>query len=301
MLNSTTSFDKIAISISSFKSTDSVVSLLDKIFSSNIVFSQVIIVDSLSDGSLEAIIKEKDYDVTFFNAMENIGSAGNLNKRLELAAENKENEWCFCVNHDGFFDAESMIKLVSAAESIKAKEVNVGAVFPNRVNYNKSSRPTFNESDEYNEVVWDSSNGSLYALEPYRLGCKVKKELWMGWEDLIYCLQLKDRGYKCFSACKSVYYDNYEYKKVHIFGFNFHIADKPSWYHYYSTRNLLLGLSYLDSKAYLLRKIFVAYSKNIVLTIFFKDNKFKRLKLSFEGFLDGLRNKTGHTEMGFDK
>ena len=219
--------DKVAISISSFKSNDSIVNLLDQIFSSNIVFSQVIVVDSLSDGSLEHIVKEKGYEVTLFNAIENIGSAGNLNKRLELAAENEANEWCLCLNHDGSFDIENISKLVSAAKRIKTNESKVGAVFPNRVEYNKDNSSVLIENNKYYEVVWDSSNGALYSLEPYRIGCKVRKELWMGWEDLIYCLQIKDIGYKCFSTCSSLYYDNYEYKKVNLLGFNFYISDKP--------------------------------------------------------------------------
>lgn len=286
--------DNVAIAISSFKSTNSIGILLEEIFSSNVSFSEVIIVDSISDGSLEELIESNRYNVNFYNAVTNIGSAGNLNKRLEIASSNSEIKWCFCINHDGYFNAESILKLVESAEAIEKEGIDVGAVFPSRIRYNKKERLSALSNNIYDETLWSSSNGSLYSLKPYRNNCKVKDDLWMGWEDLIYCLQLKEKGYTCFVANNSFYYDSYEYEKVKFLLFDFYITDKPSWYNYYSIRNLLLGLRYLESKDYLYKKIVITLLKSTILTVAFKKNKTERLALSFQGLVDGVQNKNGY-------
>lgn len=288
--------DNVAIAISSFRSTKSIDILLEKIFSSNIIFSEVIVVDSLSDGSLEKLIERKKYNVTFYNASTNIGSAGNLNKRLEIASSNPNNKWCFCINHDGYFSAESILNLFESVETIKEECINIGAIFPERVYYHKKQSLLARNKSTYSEVLWDSSDGCLYSLEPYRLGCRVNDELWMGWEDLLYCLQLREKGYRCFISHNSFYYDSYEYQKLKFLFLSFYIADKPSWYNYYSIRNLVLGLKYLESKDYLRKKIAITFFKSIILTIAFKKNKVERLDLSFKGLVDGIRNKTGYKE-----
>lgn len=295
-MNISTNLDDVAIAISSFKSTESISDLLEEIFSSNISFAEVIIVDSISDGSLEELIKANNYDVNFYNATTNIGSAGNLNKRLEIASNNSNIEWCFCINHDGYFNAESIITLVDSAKSIKNKGVDVGAVFPSRIRYNKKEKKMVSSDNVYEEILWSSSNGSLYSVKPYRENCKVDDNLWMGWEDLLYCLKLKEKGYTCFLSNNSFYYDSYEYEKVKILFFDIYIADKPSWYNYYSTRNLVLGLKSLDDKDYLYKKLLVTVLKSAILTIAFKKDKTERLSLSFQGLIDGIQNKTGYKD-----
>lgn len=290
----TTNLNNVAIAISSFRSTKSVGNLLEKIFSSNVLFAEVIIVDSISDGSLEDLIESNNYNVRFYNADTNIGSAGNLNKRLEIASSNSNIEWCFCINHDGYFDIESIVNLVESAESIKEKGINIGAIFPSRIRYNKKQKSLSSSNNDYQEILWSSSNGSLYSTKPYRENCKVDSGLWMGWEDLIYCLKLKEKGYTCFISNSSLYYDSYEYEKVKMLFFDIYIADKPSWYNYYSTRNLLLGLRSLDTKDYLYKKFLVTVFKSTVLTIAFKKNKTERLMLSFQGIIDGIQNKAGY-------
>lgn len=296
-MNKTYQANNVAIAISSFKSTQSVARLLDKIFSSDISFSEIIVVDSLSDGSMEKLLAEKNYKVTFFNSTTNLGSAGNLNKRLEIASQNPQSEWCFCINHDGCFEAQTIIKLIESAEQLKEKGFNIGAVYPTKVqNSNRGSKNNLRVTESYSEVSWDSSNESLYALAPHRSGCKVHSELWMGWEDLIYGLQLKENGYKSFKIHNAISYDVYEYKRINFLFFSFDIGDKPSWYNYYSIRNLVLGFRYLESKKYLFKVTTKTLVRSVVLTALFKENKKDRLYLYAKGFTDGLLNRTGHNE-----
>lgn len=292
--------NNVAIAISSFKSTQSVATLLDKIFSSDISFSEIIVVDSLSDGSMEKLLTEKNYKVTFFNSTTNLGSAGNLNKRLEIASQNSQNEWCFCINHDGYFDTKEILHLISSIPTIQDKSTNIGAIFPNRINYNKNEQPDFKAYDTYSKTLWASSDGCLYSLQPYRQGCKVNQDLWMGWEDLIYCLELKEKGYQCYTATNGLYFDGYEYQKITLLCFTLYIADKPSWYNYYSIRNLVLGLRYLESKDYMLKFTAKTFIKSVITTALFKNNKKERLIFSIKGLIDGLIGKTGQ-EAGLNK
>jgi GT2 family glycosyltransferase len=293
---------RVVIAISSYRSDAQVLQLLAKIFQEEISVAAVIVVDSLSKGALEQEIVAAGWPVQFENAGTNLGSAGNLARRLELAAA-CDADWCFAINHDGMISRTLIETLVKAASG----RCKVGAVYPKRVWLDRAGTilkphahvfkmPIHAASHDAvfgDEVAWDSSNGALYGLEPIRKGVRVWSDLWYGWEDLAYGWQLTQAGWKQYFCADAVYMDDYEYQHIRVFGRDIYITRKPSWTTYYVIRNLLLIVKRtgggLRAWTFFIKRVF----REVMLAILFRDRKRERLSLALKGIADGFIGKAG--------
>ena len=84
---------KIGVAISSYQSDDEVILLLNKIASELWPVDGILVVDSLGSGKIkDYIINTQINNAEYKNFDVNLGSAGNLQKRLILSAEK---EWDF--------------------------------------------------------------------------------------------------------------------------------------------------------------------------------------------------------------
>lgn len=297
---------RVVLAISAFRSDTEVVRLLEQVFAHGISpFAGVLVVDSLTSGAIERAIDTNGWPVTFHNSQVNLGAAGNLRKRMELAAR-FDADWCYALNGDSEFKLETILALVRCG----AGKRRVGAIFPARANSSADQRwsragtsflpfrsPLTNEATPpaEREVAWASSNGALYHLEPARNGLFVWTDLWHAWEDMAYSWLLSVHGWKQIACSEAVFVDGYERRAVRLFGRRFHIHDKPPWLSYYSIRNLaifvhrtkagLAGWALVGSRLF----------QESALTIMYRDNKLARLTYLARGLVDGLRKRTGMT------
>ena len=218
----------------------------------------IFIVDSQGSGTVERAVDERGWSgVTYHDSAANLGSAGNLQKRLELALE-AGFDFVLALNHDASVNQDVLPRLLE-----HRGEERLGALYSLRYLSGKGMYDLTGESEpgirravgtrtEPTEdkipVIWSSSNVALYALKPLQHGLKPRGELWMGWEDYLYGLELSSQGYKQYIIPAAKCEDTYEYKSFSIFGVTTQISDKPTWYFYYRTRNLgLIALHYHPS------------------------------------------------------
>lgn len=294
---------RVVVAISAFRSDAQVIELLEKIFQGRqSALAAVIVVDSLSDGVLRQRIEAASWPVHYENSAVNLGSAGNLARRLELAA-NIDADWCFTINHDGMFDRELVETLAFAA----CRSAKVGAVYPKRVWLDRggtSLKPhthVFNMpthtgpagAETIEEVAWDSSNGALYGLAPVRQGVRVWADLWYGWEDLAYGWQLSKTGWKQYLCSDVAYLDDYEYQHVSLLTRRLFITRKPSWTSYYVIRNLLLIVRRTGNNPQAWLFFTKRFAREVLFAILFREAKLRRLGLIWQGFAAGLAGKTG--------
>lgn len=294
---------RVVIAISAYRSDNQVLQLLTNIFVEiQIEVAGVIVIDSLSDGSLERAIRDKGWPVRYENADLNLGSAGNLARRLALAAT-YDADWCFTINHDGMIDSE-LIEILAAKAN---RHSRVGAVYPARTWIDRAQTvlephthvfraPRHSATDigtSTDEVAWDSSNGALYGLAPVRAGIHVWSDLWYGWEDLAYGWQLDQAGWKQYYCRDAMYFDDYEYEKVSLFGRQIYITRKPTWTAYYIVRNLVLIVRRTGISAKGCIFLVERLAREMMLTILYRSSKAERLGLIFKGLVDGLAGRTG--------
>ena len=280
----------VIVAISSFRSDPKVLDLLDLIFScDSTLFLEVIVVDSKPTGLIDEFILKKGYPVKYITSAENLGSAGNLDSRLREASKNPSAQWCLCLNHDAFFSEEFVISFIGKAENIQDK---VGAVFPTRTYDNGKVKKT----DSIEKMLWSSSNGCLYSLDPLRKGLYVDSALWMGWEDYLYCTVLKHKGYENYIVNSLPFIDSYEYKTLNLYGLKLKLNDKPSWYDYYSIRNLIyIGKKIKIDTVYL--NLLFKVCINSIFMSFFKEKTIERQTNFIKGTIDGFKGKMGFKDI----
>lgn len=303
---STASLKRVVLAISAFQSDEEVIPMLRQLFAhGDNPFSAVVVVDSLSSGAVQNAIEANRWPVHFFNAATNLGAAGNLCKRMEMAAQ-FDADWCYALNGDGELKLETVRALVTCGTG---KE-RIGAVFPLRASssaaqqwsaagksflpFRSPLRRAQNAPDEQ-EVAWASSNGALYHLAPARAGVFVWTDFWHAWEDLAYSWLLSSNGWKQIVCNEAIFVDDYERRKVRMFGKNLYIHDKPPWLSYYSIRNLMLFMARTRAGGRGWGVVLWRLLQEACLTIIYRDHKLHRLIFLTRGFIDGLRHRTGIT------
>jgi GT2 family glycosyltransferase len=296
---------KIGVAISNFENDDSVIELVSRILEEKWSIEGIIVVDSFGKGKIpEHIAANSLANISYHNFDENLGSAGNLRERLVLAAQ-KEWDYVLALNHDAMVQKSTFEALISYAGM-----ENIGALYPlkyfpkkdfydysgmKEVGPWRSFGPKIPPKNQLLPYKWSSSNGALYSLEPSRLGILPNKDLWMGWEDYLYGLDLLKGGYKQFVVTDAVCEDNYEFEEKIFGGIKIQLSAKPSWYHYYRTRNLWLILCYHYPSPI---RFLMIFSRTLLETIMIilgweKTNKIESIKLQVIGLLHGIQNKKG--------
>jgi hypothetical protein len=296
---------RVALAISAFRSDAAVIALLEQAFApGGFAFHAVIVVDSLGSGRIAAAIAEHGWPVIHEDAACNLGSAGNLARRIALA-DAEGADWCWCLNHDAALDPAAVAAMLVAA----LKAPRTGAVYPvlhhgGRPNPWEDGRRSFvpsasrrlatrPEGDAGAQVLWSSSNGALYGLGPYRAGLRVRADLWMGYEDLAYGMTLHGAGWSQRMCRDAVMAGIFDYKAVRFAGRVLLIPDKPPWYCYYNLRNLVLirrgAPVSLRFWLTVLRKGVRETAKILML----EDRKGTRLRLLWRGALHGIAGRTG--------
>lgn len=295
----------VAIAISAFRSDEAVISLLEVIFADpHPEVGSVIVVDSLGSGMIAEIATTRQWQLEYENANTNLGSAGNLARRMKLAAGTGA-EWCLCLNHDANWDADRLSAMLSTARS----RPRVGAVYPmldhspreprwedGRRHFRPSAGTRLSEipTDEpAAEVLWSSSNSALYSLAPLAENITIMSDLWMGYEDLAYGLALHQGNWVQLSCRSARLTQVFDYRPSRLLGRTLHIPDKPVWYSYYNIRNLILIWRQYGSKGMSLRTISRKLMQSSIRTLLLEDKKVNRLQMLFLGALAGITGETG--------
>jgi GT2 family glycosyltransferase len=297
----------IVVAISAFKSDQAVIDLLSSIFRDpHDSVLQVIVVDSLGSGEISSACSSNSWPVTYYNFNTNLGSAGNLRKRIELASELGA-EWCLCLNHDANWNSERLSAMIETSHS----QVGIGAVYPVLDHHPRRPRwevgrrsftPTAGARldkiplVDSSEVLWSSSNGALYSTAPVLNGVEVMSELWMGYEDLAYGVALNQQGWTQLVCCKAVLSKVFDYTEPNLPIRRVFIQDKPAWYSYYNMRNLILINKRYGEHGVSLIMVFIKFIHSGARIVFLEPNRFSKIYLHFRGFIDGFRGRVGKAD-----
>jgi GT2 family glycosyltransferase len=297
---------KIGVSISNYKNDQSVLMLVDKILREKWPIFEMIIVDSLGSTSIpEAISKNSWNNVHYFNFETNLGSAGNLHHRMRIASERG---WSFALalNHDALLSRDTLNALIKHIHIDKIGALYPLKFFPTKNEYDISGTREVGpwralglkkppENNQLIEAIWSSSNGALYSTLPFKEGLYPRPELWMGWEDYLYGIELQSKNYKQYLVPDALTEDNYEFETRSIAGSKMMVSNKPTWYQYYRIRNLCLIAFHYQINLF---RIFNALIRTDLecLAIFLgweKHNKILAFKLLLIGFWHGLIGRSG--------
>jgi len=296
----------VCLAVSSFQDDESVLRLLEAVEADarRSVLREVIVIDSLGTGRVPDEARRRGWDWLVYESSDtNLGSAGNLARRLELAAA-RGHDYVLALNHDGVLDFAVLDKLIAFASS----EPRLGAAYPlrymsNRPGYDLTGAQRFAFPAYFPSaspapgssvaVKWSSSNGALYSLEPIRSGLIPWADLWMGWEDLGYGWLLYQSGYTQFIVVDALCSDNYEYTTERVAGLPLRVSDKPAWYAYYHARNIILVTRRCEKSLPHAVVAAARIAQELLITTFVRNNKVDRFRFIAEGVRDGISGRGG--------
>lgn len=295
----------VAIAISAFRSDGAVINLIESIFAKpHPEVGTVIVVDSLGSGRISDVALQRGWKVRYENSVTNLGSAGNLSRRVALAAESGAT-WCLCLNHDASWDAQRLSEMLAVAVS----RPRVGAVYP--ILDHSPREPRWEEGrkhflptsggrvaelpgwDAASEVLWSSSNSALYALRPHAEGVSFFTDLWHGYEDLAYGIALNRAGWVQLSCRAAKLSQIFDYTPARFLWLVRHIPSKPEWYSYYNLRNLILIRRKYGAEFMPFKVIFKKLLQSTARILFLENRKWKRIKFLYSGLIAGMRGESG--------
>ena len=113
--------------VSSFRNDPEITRLLEDVQNLRVrLFDQVLIIDSLGTAAVPTLIARRGWqNVSYHSYNRNLGSAGNLTLRLQLAAEGGA-DFAYALNHDGQVHPEVVRSLLKHAIRLHRP----GAVYP---------------------------------------------------------------------------------------------------------------------------------------------------------------------------
>lgn len=292
----------VVVAIASFKNDESVLALVERIKPILSSLAGVIVVDSIGTGTFPEKARSAGFsqDVEYHCFPENLGSAGNLHRRLTIAAATGA-QYVYAVNHDGDVSIDALERLLVCASEGAGP---IGAVYPLRrmtqrgdafdvtgrrrfpFRAERISRPP---DTALLPVFWSSSNGALYGLDPVRDGVVPIAELWMGYEDLAFGWSLHRAGYRQYTATSVQIDDSYEYRQTSA-GY---VTDKASWYSYYQVRNLLTAARLTGQPLWVRALAWVRVLAEVPVTVLLRPEKTTRLTYLAAGLGDAVRRRLG--------
>ena len=297
---------KFGVAISSFKSDDSVIYLINKIKSEDWNIEKIIVIDSLGSGKIINHIKDNNLSnfVDYYNYNENLGSAMNLQYRIEKAYK-LDIDFVLTLNHDAFVSKEIFDTLVNNSKKVNGAVFYCLRYFPKKKIFDltglkepsflPSNGPKIQPKSKIISCVWSSSSIALYSTEPFSKNIKPDGSLWMGWEDYLYGIQLQKNGYKQYIVSEAFTEDNYEFEAKKIMGKKVHFSNKPHWYYYYRGRNLLLICLHIEFNIIRLFRTLFRFNFEGIAIVFtsLNDRPFKAIFYFFIGIFHGIINRRG--------
>ena len=293
----------ICLAVSAYRNDGAVVALLEEHFDSwaGAVASIAVVDSGRQTSALETCLASRWPSVLYRHHRGNLGAAGNLKARFELAAEVGA-EYLFAINHDGSCEGEAVGALYQAARSAEAEGQRVGAVYPLRLvqggAYDLTGTSRFvrplkrsrvKPSRGRLKVYWSSSNGALYSVPAFESGVVPDADLWHGFEDLDYGWRLHAAGYEQLLSTAVTLEDPYEYTK----SLGVRVADKPAWMSYYTVRNLLLATRRTRQPLPVATSALARLALECGTTALLRKDKLKRFGYMAAGLVDAARNRGG--------
>lgn len=210
-----TSHPKVAIVVLNWNKKDYVLALLDSLQSIDYDNYEITLVDNAStDGSVESV-KEKFPDIDMLVNPKNLGCGGGLNTGMKHIAERGEYKYIWLLDNDAEIETNTLQKLITVMEGDekigicgcalfdyhnKSFLVDCGS-FVNRKAQTRGFAGEYVElPNEPFEVDFVVSASAVVRTQAVREVNFIDQRYFFEWDDIDFCISLKEKGYKVVSV-----------------------------------------------------------------------------------------------------
>lgn len=241
------------------------------------------------DNSDDDIIRmESNNKIEYIKFGENMGIAKALNAGADKAISDKF-KWLLTLDQDSKITAENISDVKKFLENTKEK--NIGLVAP----YQDIGLPFEKSNKEYEEYIELMTSGSVLNLDVYKKIGGFKDWLFIDCVDTDYCLNLHKNKYQVLRLNNVIMKHNLGDLKLHRFlGKTYDCFNHSPIRRYYIVRNnLYINEMYHDLCPDYCEHLIRAQKGQAKRILLFEKNKFKKLKMMYEGYRDYKRGIKG--------
>jgi len=237
--------------------------------------------------------KEKDKVTIIFNS-ENKGIAAALNQGAKYAL-NHNFKWLLTLDHDSVASPNMVEELLKGYFFLKKSQpkTKVGILAPIPYDYNvKKALVSLNWPGNIHEAIMVITSGSLINVQIFKEGIFFNTDLFIYYVDNEFCLQIRRKGYKIFlvKEAKLLHQEGKKEIKRLIYRTVTYHGYAPLANYYIFRNGIYLLKNYSPpEKKWIIRRII----KDFIKILLYDKQRFKSLKFSWKGVLDGWRGRLG--------
>ena len=248
--------------------------------------TEIILVDNTLDRNLGIDLQR----VTYLPLYNNLGIAKALNVGFEKAYELGA-EWVLTMDQDSELPSNILVeyqKYISLLykPAVLAPQLNM---------YDGEHKQPSNDYKELKEAL---TSGSLISMKSWRESGGFKEELFIDGVDFEYCKHVRVLGYHVYQINSVVMQHHLgRTQEIRLFGKHlFYVTHHNYIRHYYMQRNSLYIYSLYKGLLPETQKRYFFPYKSILKIIFFEQDKIRKLKYRYKGYIDYCNNRFGECE-----
>lgn len=255
------------------------------------IYKQVaglVIIDNNSNPLVIKLLDEisEKYGIHIILNTDNLGVATALNQGIRWA---KMNNYCWVI----LFDQDSLVSedmvniLCDCYKTFQGRE-QIGIMGPG-YSYAEIPSPT-NNIKEYKEVKSIITSGSLFSINLFDKIGPFREDLFIDFVDIEYCLRARVKGFKLIKLESILMQHSIGSETMHrLIWKEIGTSNHPPWRRYYMIRNNIIVAKkyFLIDPGWVLKTLFNGV-KSTLSIFFFEKQKFRKLKFSALGIIDGI-------------
>jgi len=302
--------EKVAAIVVTYNRKTLLIECLDAILSQSYPLDSIILIDNASNDGTFEFLQEKGYlsnpKIDYVRLIENTGGAGGFYKGMKIGYE-KNFDYLWLMDDDTNPQKDALLELINSLKILNENKEKVGVIGSTPIGeienlnlswvlgFKKGKKVYKNLQDLKEEIEEVDSLPFISFFIKKNIIEEIgypEKDFFIWGDDVEYCYRIKKSQRKIFISKKSIVYHplalgvelSFFKKKIYLKS-----SIKSPWKDYYDARNYI----FLIKKHNLSSKNYLKLLGFILLSVFKRDQKLKRIKFYFKGIIDGIFNKSG--------
>lgn len=245
-------------------------------------------------------------EVPVINLKRNEGIATAQNVGVNFLKENTDVKYLFFFDQDSVFDAQFLGTMLNEWDRLAKVDFNIGILSPNLIDKKSNNFLAINQicgkkivkvyltSKTIQEIsnTLPISSGIMISLDVYDQIGGLDDKLFIDWVDLDLDFRVLDAGYNIYTTVNAqLYHSIGKSSEKSLFLKKIHPFNYPLFREFYFSRNAVYSYKKYSKKFPGIKKLVYKSLLFRIITAFYEDHTFSRLKVIFRGILCGLMNK----------
>jgi rhamnosyltransferase len=275
--------------------------LNDLISKLNNTYIQIVIIDNSNCNELSSLNHDSFYNLTYEKLKFNHGLPWAQNYAFKKYAS-KSHKYVLFFDQDSLINDQTVPNLLLNLIRLNSAGLRVAAAGPLLLDINTNyCYPVFSDEfkktvmveqkDEPIEVSFLISSGLLIAIDCFHIIGPPNPDFFIDYFDIDWCFRAKNKGFLIFIIPSSSMLHSPGDSTINFMGR--HIPNHLPYRKYYQIRNLLHMIKMDYVPFWWKRRELVSIALKFTISFYFSDQKFKFLRYTLKGFLDGINSNFG--------